>query len=169
MKNSIKCESWKIYHHAGDSCPPNRYRSFKITMGKPPLWTYCTFWWFVVFFWTRHKKNNDKQYNDNWCDCIYCLIFSQGIKISIYYNYKMLIFNKQNCVESYKLSGISWRIFMNMYCSVPLLQLFQLLTMLLYDLKYISISIVTLPHHNGMWYINISIIFMFLSCEYILF
>ena len=25
-----KCESWKIYHHAGDSCPPNRYRSFNI-------------------------------------------------------------------------------------------------------------------------------------------
>ena len=28
-KIQLKCDSWKIYHHAGDSCPPNRYRSFK--------------------------------------------------------------------------------------------------------------------------------------------
>ena len=28
MKNSLKCESWTIYQDAGDSCPPNRYRSF---------------------------------------------------------------------------------------------------------------------------------------------
>ena len=29
-KIKLKCESWKMYHHAGDSCPPNRYRSFKV-------------------------------------------------------------------------------------------------------------------------------------------
>ena len=27
-KIQYKCGSWKIYHHAGDSCTPNRYKSF---------------------------------------------------------------------------------------------------------------------------------------------
>ena len=31
MKTSIKFESWKIYQHPGDICPPNRYRSFLST------------------------------------------------------------------------------------------------------------------------------------------
>ena len=34
-----KCESWKIYHRAGDSCPPNRYRSIVLRansrLGEP--------------------------------------------------------------------------------------------------------------------------------------
>ena len=58
MKNAINMRKLKIYQHAGDSCPPNRYKSFE---NKDQISNKVKIRHNISWKVTRHKSNLKKK------------------------------------------------------------------------------------------------------------